>query len=99
MSTVDRLRYIVQHVTAMTTEVKAACDAAADEIEALEREVYVPGLWRCPKCEFHLCQATLDKCPNCDSPLWRVTERAARNEMVKRCEQLLKDLSAGGDSR
>ena len=77
----------------------------AEAIEALERQVFVPGLWRCPKCEFQLCQATLyaatgtvgarddpgDKCPNCNSPLWRVTERAAGNEMVKRCEQLLED--------
>ena len=73
------------------------------ECENLARQVYVPGLWRCPKCEFELCQATLyaatgavgardepgDKCPNCNSPLWRVSERAARNDMVKRYEQEL----------
>lgn len=75
------------------------------ECENLARQVYVPGLWRCLKCEFQLCQATLcattgtvggrdepgDKCPNCNSPLWRVSEREAGNEMVKRCEQLLED--------
>jgi hypothetical protein len=74
-----------------------------EAIEALERQVYVPGLWRCPKCGFVLCQANLyaatgavgardtagDKCPNCHGPLWRVSERQAGNDMVKRCEQEL----------
>lgn len=75
----------------------------AEVIEALERQVYVPGLWRCPKCEFRLCQATLyaatgtvgardepgDKCPHCNGPLWRVSERQAGNERGKRCKQEL----------
>ena len=73
----------------------------AEAIEALELQVYVPGLWRCPKCKFQLVQSTLyaatgtvgarnepgDKCPNCHGPLWRVTERQAGNDMVDRCEQ------------
>jgi hypothetical protein len=75
----------------------------AEAIEALERQVYVPGLWRCPKCEFRLRQATHyaatgtvgardepgDKCPNCNGPLWRVSERQAGNERGKRCKQEL----------
>lgn len=73
---------------------------AAAEIDSLEKLVYVPGYWRCAKCKFTLIQASLnahdgsvtardtpgDKCPNCASPLWRVTERDAGNEMVDRCE-------------
>ena len=39
MSTQDRLRYVVKHVTAMTTEVKNICDAAADEIDRLRIEI------------------------------------------------------------
>ncbi|GAB4071680.1 hypothetical protein KHC28_00120 [Ancylobacter sonchi] len=72
-------------------------------IAELERQVYVPGLWRCARCNFSLLQANLnacdgsvtardqpgDKCPNCDSPLWRVTERQAGNEMVDRAEEYL----------
>lgn len=72
-----------------------------DRIRELEKLVYVPGLWKCPKCNFQLMQASLnanngsvtsmdkpgEKCPNCDSPLWRVTERQAGNDMVDRCEE------------
>jgi rubrerythrin len=75
-----------------------------DEVEKLRSQVYVPGLWRCAKCSFHLSQANLnmhdgsvtsrndpgDKCPNCNVPLWRVTEREAGNQMVDRCEELLR---------
>lgn len=69
---------------------------------ANEDLVYVPGLWRCAKCEFELVQATLnardgtvsardtpgEKCPNCQSPLWRVTERAQRQEAQRECEAM-----------
>lgn len=64
--------------------------------------VYVPGLWRCAKCKFELVQATLnardgtvtardtpgEKCPNCQSPLWRVTERDARQEAQHECDAM-----------
>lgn len=70
--------------------------------EDLARLVYVPGLWRCAKCEFTLTQMNLnantgavtarddtgDKCPNCQSPLWRVTERDARQEAQRECEAM-----------
>lgn len=58
---------------------------AAAELERLEKMVYVPGQWRCAKCEFRLTQSNLyaasgtardqpgDKCPNCNGPLWRVS--------------------------
>jgi hypothetical protein len=62
--------------------------------------IYVPGLWRCAKCKFTLVQANLnvadgsvtardepDRCPNCNLPLWRVTERAARIEAEQMAEQ------------
>lgn len=72
----------------------------ASRVAELEALVYVPGLWCCAKCQFQLVQASLhaqsgtvssrdvpgDKCPNCDVPLWRVTERQAGNQMVDRCE-------------
>jgi hypothetical protein len=75
-------------------ELEADCDR-------LRKLVYVPGLWKCAKCGFQLVQSNLnandgsvtarddpgDKCPNCDVPLWRVTERDAGNELAKRCEQ------------
>lgn len=69
---------------------------------ANEDLVYVPGLWRCAKCKFELVQATLnardgtvsardtpgEKCPNCASPLWRVTERDARQEAQRECNAM-----------
>lgn len=72
---------------------------AEERIAELEALVFVPGHWQCAKCKFQLVQATLhatngavtsrdtpgDKCPNCHSPLWRVTERDAGNDMVDRC--------------
>lgn len=71
------------------------------ELAKLEKLVYVPGLWKCAKCNFNLVQANLhahtgqvsarnepgDKCPNCDVPLWRVTERQAGNDMADRAEE------------
>lgn len=71
-------------------------------IRELEALVYVPGLWRCGKCNFQLVQATLhagdgsistrdkpgEQCPNCDVPLWRITEREAGNSLVDQLNDL-----------
>lgn len=49
--------------------------------------VFAPGEWRCPKCGFRLTQRVMhaqsgaiatrddagERCPNDDSPLWRMT--------------------------
>lgn len=69
----------------------------AQVIEVLEKKIYVPGQWRCAKCEFRLTQSNLyaasgtvgprdepgDKCPNCNGPLWRVSAMDDRNEAFK----------------
>jgi hypothetical protein len=70
-------------------------------IRQLEELCYVPGLFRCAKCQFQLnkiamhvrsgamtADNTPDNCPNCGSPLWRVTERDAGNDMCDRASQL-----------
>lgn len=73
------------------------------ELEAL---VYVPGLWKCSKCQFSLVQRTLcaatggvyvndkegETCPNCGTTLERITEREAGNDMVDRCSTLQKNV-------
>lgn len=78
------------------------------EIARLRQLVYVPGLWQCAKCKFQLVQANLnaddgsvtsrdqpgDRCPNCNVPLWRVSERDAGNDMVERCEEWMKRATA-----
>lgn len=69
----------------------------AESVEALEKKVYIPGQWRCAKCDFRLTQSNLyaatgtvgprdergDKCPNCNGPLWRVSAMDDRNEAHK----------------
>lgn len=75
------------------------------EISRLTSLVYVPGFWRCPKCDFRLFQANInagdgritsrdkagEKCPNCDSPLWRVTERESARDLAERCTAAVED--------
>lgn len=76
-----------------------AVAALRDEVERLEKLVYVPGLWKCAKCSCqtisHYLHAESGKvaanndpqqCPNDCGPMWRVTERDAANEMIKRAE-------------
>lgn len=80
--------------------------AAQAEIERLAKLIYVPGLLKCKKCGFALIKTNLhvqdgslsadnspDRCPNDGSPMWRVSERDAGNEMVDRCEALTAELS------
>lgn len=76
-------------------------EALEKRVRELEKLIYVPGLWSCAKCKFQLVQSSLnandgtvtardtpgDKCPNCNGPLWRVTERQAGNDMVDRCTE------------
>jgi rubrerythrin len=81
--------------------VLALLDDFETELTRLECLVYVPGVWRCAKCDFRLIQSNLnantgtitardtpgDKCPNCHSPLWRVTERQERIEALDMLEK------------
>lgn len=71
--------------------------------ERAEKLIHVPGVWRCPKCPFRLVQANLnmadgtvtardeagDKCPNCNGPMWRVSERDERVELQNELERLV----------
>lgn len=80
--------------------IEAGAAQAVAEVEHLKALVYVPGVWRCAKCDFRLIQSNLnantgtvtardtpgDKCPNCQSPLWRVTERQERIEAMELAE-------------
>lgn len=98
---IDRLLGVIRSLSSRVETEKRAKEEAETENARLARLVYVPGQWRCAKCKFTLIQANLnanggtvtardqpgDKCPNCDSPLWRVTERDAGNEMIDRAEE------------
>ena len=78
-----------------------ALEEARAEIERLRAEVYVPGQWRCAKCKFTLQLMNLnantgtvtardnagDKCPNCNSPLWRATWKQDAHEMLDRATE------------
>ena len=83
------------------TRLRATLTERDAEIERLNRLVYAPGLWRCAKCRFQLVQQNLnahtgtvtmrddtgDKCPNCASPLWRVSERESARELGETAER------------
>lgn len=85
----------------------AAANAIAER-DDLARLVYVPGLWFCPKCKFELLQSNLncsdgtvtardqagDKCPNCDTPLWRVSERQRHHDVMVTCERFFDEKQA-----
>jgi hypothetical protein len=87
-------------------------ERAAVELEQMEKLVYVPGIVRCPKCQFNLVATEMDAttglmrasrsvgepCPNCATPLRRVTERDAGNQLVERLEQLSVDLQTVTDA-
>lgn len=90
---------------AIDSSVSAELAEAHATIARLDSLVYVPGLWKCPKCKFGLCQMTLhansgavsarddpgETCPNCRTPLWRVTERDGGNEAAHRCGEAIKE--------
>ena len=79
---------------------------ASDEVRRLEKLVYVPGRWRCAKCNFSLTQSNLyvesgavgprdeagDKCPNCHGPLWRVSAMDERNEAFKTANDMFDEV-------
>ncbi|ANM12090.1 hypothetical protein [Rhizobium sp. N324] len=89
-------------------------DAVADMVERRRASVtpqagsrlrseFVPGAWRCPKCNFRLLQSNLnaadgtvtardtpgDKCPNCAAPLWRVSWKDEAQENLSIAENQL----------
>lgn len=86
----------------------SALDAAIERAEKAEALVYVPGLWKCAKCDFVLVQSTLnardgtvtprnepgDKCPNCASPLWRVSWKAEAADRLETLEKFFDEKAA-----
>lgn len=90
-------------------EFAVALRAAMDKAD---QERYIPGQWRCAKCEFELTQINLnvrdgtatarddagDKCPNCNSPLRRVTWKDRASQMLDATEkQVLRAIDAERD--
>lgn len=73
-----------------------------------QKNVYAPGRWRCPKCNFVLIQANLnaadgtvtardkpgDKCPNCQGPMWRVSWKQEAEENLGIAEKAIADCRA-----
>jgi uncharacterized protein with PIN domain len=110
--TATERKWLTDHIGS----VKANADVALSEendrliarIAELEKLVYVPGQWRCAKCNFRLTQSNLyvesgtvgprdepgDKCPNCDGPLWRVSAMEDRNEAYRTANEMFDRLEA-----
>lgn len=97
MTTTERIKAGLENNTPSSVPWRSLLETALFEIEELEKKVYVPGQWRCPKCDFRLTQSNLyvasgtvgprdepgDKCPNCNGPLWRISAMDDRNEAFK----------------
>lgn len=69
-------------------------------IAELEKAQYVPGLFRCAKCNCHLIASNLNensgnisanndpqKCPNKCGPMWKVTWKENSDAMTENCEK------------
>lgn len=111
-----------QAIEVFSRDAMLEIEALRGDVARLEPLVHVPGVWRCAKCDFRLIQSNLnasdgtatardtpgDKCPNCHSPLWRVTERQERIEAMElaetgftragKAENALQDLADSADA-
>ena len=86
----------------------SALDAAIERAEKAEALVYVPGFWKCAKCNFVLQQSNLnahdgtvtprdepgDRCPNCASPLWRVSWKEEAADRLATVGRFFDDLTS-----
>lgn len=102
----DIVEKCVSTIIARIDRLIARAKGAQDEIERLEKLVYVPGVRRCAKCGFRLITTNLNAatgamsaneepqtCPNDGSPMWRVTERDAGNEMIDAADKLQEEVT------
>ncbi len=69
-------------------------------MSSFDRDLHVPGMWRCAKCGLYLIQSNLnagdgtvtardqagETCPNDGAPLWRVSWREQAEELNRRLE-------------
>jgi hypothetical protein len=76
--------------------------AQREAIEVLQKLVYVPGLWKCQKCDLRVLQASMEAssgalrlreegdvpCPNGCGPMKRVTEREAGYDLRSHIEAM-----------
>lgn len=75
---------------------------------SVDATTYVPGVWKCARCDFRLVQTNLngadgtvsardkpgDKCPNCGTPLWRVSWKEEANEALAIAENQMERAKA-----
>lgn len=91
-------------IDAAIRHIDGLCCQLAEERKArgeAERLCYVPGVWRCAKCNLRLISQTLhvnlgmvsadnepQQCANGCGPMWRVSERDAGNKAIDTAEAL-----------
>lgn len=89
----DRILCLIAEKAALKKQLEDLRDATAKTEMA---ELYVPGVWRCAKCKFRLITTTMSaasgamtpnqepcKCPNCNTPMWRVSWKDEAKEAYK----------------
>jgi hypothetical protein len=98
----NRLVTMTKYAGGLTAdERREAVEWAIAEIARLEEMVYVPGLWRCTKCDCRTMRHEVrvadgafrglndpQQCPNGCGPMWRVTERDAGNDLAEKVGQM-----------
>ncbi len=81
-------------------DLRADLKMAAAALRDLDKLAFVPGLWRCAKCECQVISNTLhagtgnisannepQSCPNNCGPMWRVSERDAGNRLIDNADK------------
>lgn len=100
----DFARQLESELAAASAENERLRKELAEERKArgeAERLCYVPGVWRCAKCNLRLISQTLhvnlgmvsadnepQQCANGCGPMWRVSERDAGNKAIDTAEAL-----------
>lgn len=78
-----------------TEKLQGELAEAKERADKAETLIYVPGLWQCAKCKLPIICSTMNvnngtlvannmpqTCPNGCGPMWRVTERSRRKEVM-----------------
>lgn len=101
----DQVNHIVSRdqLPEIFSAVVGAKQVHGPDCNAPTEDKYVPGTWRCAKCNFFLNQRNLnandgsvtardqpgEPCPNCNVPLWRVTWKEEALLLSDRLEEMV----------
>lgn len=108
VETAEALRALAAERDTLSKQVEDTARVCAEQADEIRSTKYVPGVWRCAKCEFELVQSFLnagtgtitarddpgETCPNCGTTLWRVSWKDWANETAQRLDETWDELQA-----